>query len=391
MIWDSKLSMPETMPTQVRFNAAKVACLLILGTHWVSAGVYFPKQGLFDSSTGYLETELPDGWFRGSAVIARDPKLIYSCGHVLYDNGMWATDYLFYRAYNGRYSPDPTNAASPRGYRYFTSYTNNVDTYGQDSGRAFAYDFTVFYGTSSFGPAVGWWSDGGAVMRSGKLKRIVGYPSRLEYNNARGYYFQHGTDWFTNRALQTRGAYHYFRNVSTGGGNSGGPVFAKDANGRYYLGGILVSGSSNTAGIYALNSSSNSMASAALATKSVRTDSGNTDTMLLPDGSINYLVRTTTVSGFLENITDLKFSASISTPRRGDLDVYLQSPSGRIRWVHKQSKETATDLRIDNADYTAKFRGQAANGVWQLKMRDAVSGNRATFNNFSVSVSTTGE
>ena len=76
---------------------------------------------------------------------------------------------------------------------------------------------------------------------------------------------------------------------------------------------------------------------------------------------------------------------------RGDLDVYLRSPSGRIRWVHKQSKEAAADLQIDNADYSAKFRGQAANGVWQLKMRDAVSGNEASFNSFSVSVSAPGE
>jgi len=379
------------MPVQVRFKAAKAACLLVLAAPWASAGTYYPKPGLFDTSTGYLETELPDGWFRGSAVVARDPKLIYSAGHMLYDNGMWATDYLFYRAYNGRYSPDPANAAAPRGYRYFTSYTNNVDIYGQDSGRAFAYDFTVFYGTSSFGPAAGWWPDGGAVMRSDKQKLIVGYPSRLDYNNARAYYYQYGTGWFANRALQTRGAYHYFKNVTTGGGNSGGPVFAKETNGKYFLGGILVSGSYSTAGIYALNSSSNSMASAALATKSVRADAGNTDSVDLPDASSTYLVRTTTTSGFSENITGLEFSASVSTPRRGDLDVYLQSPSGRIRWVHKQSKEPAADLRIDKADYTAKFRGQAANGVWQLKMRDAVSGNRATFNSFSVSVSASGE
>ncbi|MEO5716169.1 MAG: proprotein convertase P-domain-containing protein [Luteolibacter sp.] len=379
------------MPIKDRFKAAKIAGLLVLAAPWASAGTYYPKPGLFNTSTGYLETEMADGWFRGSAVVARDPRLIYSCGHMLYENGMWATDYLFYRAYNSRYSPDPSTAATPRGYRYFTSYSNNVDIYGQDSGRAFAFDFTVFYGTSSFGPAVGWWSDGGGVMRSDRKKLIVGYPSRLEYNNARGYYYQHGTGWFTNRAVQTRGAYHYFKNVTTGGGNSGGPVFAKDTDGKYYLGGILVSGNSNTAGIYALNSSSNSMASAALATKSVRGDSGNTNSVALPDASSTYLVREVTTSGFSENITDLKFSASISTPRRGDLDVYLRSPSGRIRWVHKQSKEAAADLRIDNADYSAKFRGQAANGVWQLKMRDAVSGNRATFNNFSVSVSAAGE
>ncbi len=379
------------MPNQVRIKAASFAGLLLLSAPWASAGTFYPKPGIFDTSTGYMETELPDGWYRGSAVIARDERLLYSCGHVLYEDGLWATDYLFYRAYHGRYSPDPSIGASPRGFRYFTSYSNNADNYGANSGRAFAFDFAVFYGTDSFGPAVGWWSDGASIMRSGRSKRIVGYPSRLEYNNARGYYFQHGTNWFTNRALQVRGAYHYFRNVTTGGGNSGGPVFAKDTDGKYYLGGILVSGSYSTAGIYTLNNSSNSMASAALASRGVRVEGGNSETLTLPDGDSSYQVREMTTAGFSENITGLTFSTSISTPRRGDLDVYLRSPSGRIRWVNKQSNATAADLRIDNADYTAKFRGQAANGVWQLKMRDAVSGNRATFNHFSVSISASGD
>lgn len=338
-----------------------------------------------------MESYVGQDWYRGSAVIARDSRLIYSCGHLFYDNGVWATDYEFYRAYDSYNSPDSGNGASPRGFRYFTSYAENVDAYGADSSRAFAHDFTVFYGPDSFGPAVGYWADGGAVLRSDQQKRIVGYPAKIEYTGASGHSYQHATDWFTNQAYTIRGAYHGFDNASTGEGNSGGPVFVMNAAGdEYFLGGILVSGSSDTAGVYALNDSSNSMASAALGIKNVTGTFSNTESLLLPDAGTSYTARTTSASGFSENITGLKFSVSITTPRRGDLNVYLKSPTGRIRWVYKASSSTSDNLFINQADYISTFRGFAANGVWQLKMRDTLARNRATFNQFSVTVTAPG-
>ena len=64
--------------------------------------VYYPIPGLVDESTGFMESYAAGGWYRGSAVIARDPKLIYSCAHLFYENGKWATDYYFHRAYHGK-------------------------------------------------------------------------------------------------------------------------------------------------------------------------------------------------------------------------------------------------------------------------------------------------
>jgi Proprotein convertase P-domain len=365
--------------------------LLILSISEGSAAVYYSKRLLFDHSTGYMESYVGRDWYRGSAVVARDSRLIYSCGHLFFDNGVWATDYEFYRAYNSNSPPDPANGASPRGFRYFTSYADNANAYGGDSSRAFAYDFTVFYGPNSFGPAVGYWADGGAVLRSSRQKRIVGYPANIEYTGASGRSYQYATDWFTNRGYSIRDAYHGFDKVSTGEGNSGGPVFVMNAAGdAYFLGGILVSGSYDTAGVYALNASSNSMASAALGLKSVTATFSNTDSILLPDAGTSYSTRTTTASGFSENITGLKCSVSITTPRSGDLNVYLKSPSGRVRWVHKASTSTADNLVVNQADYTTTFRGYAANGVWQLRMRDTLANNQATFNQFSVTVTAPG-
>ena len=366
--------------------------MLILPGSRASAAVYYPKRLLFDSSTGYMESFVDGDWYRGSAVVARDSRLIFSCGHLFYENGVWATDYEFYRAYNSSRSPDPANGASPRGFRYFTSYADNADLYGGDSSRTFAYDFTVLYGTGSFGPAVGTWADGGAVLRSGRQKRIVGYPATIERTGESGYSYQHATDAFTTQSYQIRGAYYGFDNVSTGEGNSGGPIFVWDAAGSdYLLAGVLISGSHDTAGVYALNASSTGMASAALGVKNVSATFSNSESLLLPDAGGSYSSRTASASGFSENITGLKFSVSISTPRRGDLNVYLKSPSGRVRWVHKASSNTADNLVVNQADYTTTFRGYAANGAWQLKMRDTLAKNRATFNRFSVTVTAPGQ
>jgi hypothetical protein len=371
-------------------KGAGVAALLALSTSEGYGEIYYPKRGIFDASTGYMETYVDGGWYRGSGVIARDSRLIYSCGHLLYEDGIWATDYFFYRAYHNYTFPEESEGNSPRGFHYFTNYSDNVDYYGANSRRSFAYDFTVYYGNDSFGEALGWWQDGAAALKSSRAKRIVGYPSKIDYTRASGYYYQHGTDWFTNRAWQDFGAYYGLDNVTTGSGNSGGPVFVADSS-NYYLAGILVAGSSDSAGVYALNASSNSMASAALGLKSITRTFSNTSSSLLADGASSYTVKKTTASGFSDTVTALKFSMTLTTPRRGDLDVYLQSPSGRIRWINKQSTSTADNIVISGADYSAKFNGYAANGVWQLKMRDAVTKNRATFSKFSVTVSALGE
>ncbi len=339
-----------------------------------------------------MESNSKDGWFRGSAVVARDPRLIYSCGHLFYEKGVWSTEYLFYRNYDGQSAPKFSIGVAPRGFRYFTQYATNVKSAGQNSSRAFSYDFTVFFGNNSFGPAVDCWPSGGAAIRSGRLKQIVGYPAEIDYTGESGRYYQHGTDWFPTQASQARDDYYVFKKVSTGPGNSGGPLFVQDESGsEYALAAILVSGSYSTAGVYALNADSESMASAALGLKEVTSTFTNTKDTNLPDHSETYVTRQVEATGFTGNVTELSFSMSVATPRRGDLDVFLRSPSGRVRWISKSSATTGANLNIQDADYTSKFLGVAAAGTWSLKMRDVVKGNVATFDSFSVKISAPGK
>ena len=60
--------------------------------------------------------------------------------------------------------------------------------------------------------------------------------------------------------------------------------------------------------------------------------------------------------------------------RRGDLDVYLRSPGGRIRWISKRAGGEEKNLVLRYANYSGSFRGVQPNGEWQVKIRDAVTG-----------------
>lgn len=381
------------MPLFLNINLMKIPASLLLApilagalpSH--AAEVFYPTPGLVNSSTGFMESKVGGDWYRGSAVVARDPKLIYSCAHLYFEKGKWATNYLFHRAYHGKSYPATRNGVSPRGLHYFTSYSSGVKTYGSDSEVAFASDFTVLYGNSSFGPAVGWWPKGGPALRSSQPKRIVGYPSYLDFTGESGHVFQHATGWFDYRAFRVYGGYHEFDDVSTGPGNSGGPIFIQDNTGREDLAGILVAGTRRSAGVVALDLSTDTMAGYALGLKDQTRTFQNSKSVRLPDGGKSFTTVPIAVSGFSGSIAKLKLSLSIDTATRSNLDVYLVSPSGRVRWISKRAGGSEDDLEIDLLDLTNPFYGLEANGTWQLRIRDAVSGSPSTFQRASLRVS----
>ncbi len=349
----------------------------------VAAPVYHSKQGRANASTGLFESKVGGSWYRGSGVVARDPKLIFSCAHVFYANGRWATDHIFYRNWHARDYPRPSQGASPRGLHYFTSYSDASKTVGGETNRAFASDFTVLYGNSSFGPAMPAMRTGGAAVRSALPKRIVGYPSEVDFTGARGHCFQHSTGWFNNRSRKLRDAYHEFRNVSTGPGNSGGPVFVRK-NGTEALAGILVSGWKRLAGVRALDLASHSLSGYALGLGDRTQTFRNANRTNLPDGS--YIARSIPVSGFTGTISAIRLSLSVTTAKRGELDVYLLSPSGKTRWITKRGAGAGA-LTVSSMDLSGAYSGINPNGTWKLFIRDAAGGAKGVFENCALTIS----
>jgi len=353
----------------------------------VAPGVIYPKRGLASASTGYLQSEIGGYWYRGSGCVVQHPRLVFTAAHMIHDEGLWATRQRFVRAHHSSTSPGVEDGIVPRGMRYWTSYARRVRKDGDSSAGAFEQDFAVLYHSSrDFGPALGWWADGAEALVSGGRKRIVGYPAVVDLTREPGRSYQHRTDWFTIEGRRNLGAYILFQGVSTGGGNSGGPVFVEDGD-EELVAGILVSGSRSTAGVRAIDDAALQLAQSALGGQPTRSiNFRNTDRHLLPDGAKQFSRRAVTASGFDGSLQRLDFSVDIATPRRGDLEVYLRSPSGRVRWVARQQGGSTRNLRQSGVGFSSSYRGQAADGRWILYMRDAVKGNRATFRSFGVKI-----
>lgn len=335
------------------------------------------------NSTGLLFTEVSGYDYRGSAAVVRDSRLLYSCAHVLYDAGIWATGGEFARAWNSSTSPSSSQTVGIRGFRYYAPYS------GGNRAADFALDFAICYrsANTSFGPALPWLTNGSNALADSSIpKLILGYPARRDYDRARGYYYQHRTGDFTRAMRQSKNSYYTLSGISTGPGNSGGPVLAS-IDGAYTFAGVLVSGSSNSIGVHGLNKAANAMAASTLADFSAGSNNDaisktvkNTQELQLPDASTLYSYRDLIVSGLGTTSQTTKFSLLIETPFRGDLDVYLRSPNGRVRWVHKHTVSAAgRDLVVSKANYNSTFAGSDPNGAWRVFMRDYYRGDRATF------------
>ena len=173
---------------------------------------------------------------RGSGAVVGNPKIVISCAHLPFNNDIpnsivWVTDNLWFRAYHSS-TPLTRAAGQPlRGYWKFASYADMVAAHGQDTAEAFAVDFTAHYAYEDLGPGnAGLWYDGQAALVSPTGKIIVGYPSGLYTSGDSRRNLMHQAGPFNLAFAQSRNSYNRLEGVSTGPGNSGGPVFVTDEN-----------------------------------------------------------------------------------------------------------------------------------------------------------------
>jgi hypothetical protein len=329
---------------------------------------YFSSPELANQSVGLLETRVRNVYYRGSASVALDERVLYSCAHIVYDRGVWAKDYTFHRAWHDQRFPARRLGASPRGFHYFTRYARAARYTDGESNASFANDFTVFYGTRSFGPAARVQEYSGAPLRSTREKRIIGYPSIIDFTRKRGFSYQHSTGWFPYRAFRVRDGYHDFFGVSTGSGNSGGGIFLRDpATGDDLLAGILVSGGFRNAGVVAMDSSTRSLARKAIGSSYTSWSVANANRISVEETG-GTMVRWLPVhgpSGLLESVAlDLDLSGI-----RGDIPaVFLQSPFGRIRRVAVAGAHAET-VRIRDANLSDAFQDSDPAGTWKVRIR----------------------
>lgn len=136
-------------------------------------------------------------------------------------------------------------------------------------------------------------------------------------------------------------------------------------------------------------------AASAVAQVSVTTNNGNqscatglssaSDTPLsIPDNDSAGIQSTISVSGS-GTITDLQVSLQIQHTYRGDLVVQLVSPAGSTAVLSNRAGGSANDLLLSGVD-VATFDGQAASGLWVLRVQDLAGQDVGQLSSWSVNI-----
>lgn len=323
------------------------------------------------ASAGFVSVKIGRDSYRGSGAVAKDPRIIYSCAHLFYDSGLWATGVRFARGYTGKARPPKKASVAVRGYYVLEGYAPNME---------FSNDFAVAYGNSSFGPPLDVLPPSEAIsgLTGSGRKMILGYPAELDYTWERGYHFLHQTGPFTTGFQLLSGPWFEAVGVSTGGGNSGGPVLLlKD--GSYKLAGILISGDDYgyAAGIYALSTASEAASNLALdyVENGAPERASIRKPMLMKDGATRYSKTTLTFKKIPPFITRANLDLLVFC-QPGEVDAVLRSPGGRTRvLVDSADRSTWSNTDNEKIDVSPSFApGTDANGRWTLSYRDSVPG-----------------
>ncbi len=254
------------------FVGACCAAFPLVGQTYTPAPIPLGDYDNFPYSVTGIITS-PKG--SGSGAVARHPRLVFSCAHVVFDSSAvdpWLSDVRWYRRYGGNVSLSEANGQLLRGYFYFSGYSSaarialaSLEAYSQELVVHFSYEQTANGGYA------GWFDDGVSPLQSTAIKLITGYPAGLYATGDSRRNQMHQTGPFTRPFTTISGPYLQVLEVSTGPGNSGGPIWVRSGN-EYRLAGLMVSYFSRSlghatdlTGAYGLDSLSRSLIDKAIA------------------------------------------------------------------------------------------------------------------------------
>lgn len=214
--------------------------------------------------------------FSGSGAVVDHPRVVYSAAHVVFDENAvdpWLANVRWHRAWSSAAFPSTTAGKLMRGYKYIEGYAASAMAEGISDPATFNLDFVVYYSyedTANGSFATSWGRDGlgpsgvDRLKASAVAKLITGYPSGLHGGSSGDSvrYLMHQTGPFTTPFSSILSNYVGIYDVSTGPGNSGGPVWVMDTDSSTYkFAGVLVSGLERSlgapddfAGVYGLTS-----------------------------------------------------------------------------------------------------------------------------------------
>lgn len=342
---------------------------------------------------------------RGSGFCAWSRKTFFSAAHVVYGATGWDAppDYfpkIHSKELTGRF-------VGSRGYYRWADYAALADAENFDQPE-FGRDVILAF---SFSPLI---TDmpaklnlnGFSDLRGNIKSMITGYPAENSYLE------QSIDGFFMHRTGPTISPYQTFPGnaltttlISTGTGNSGGPVWTKNARSEWVASGVLVGGLPSESVVYAFSAQTNDLLRAVkpviqkrigepLALDSVSSSSTFFPSYydeVIPDGVHEWTSFPISVNTFPlgAKVDKVKLSLKILTPHRGDLQVLLVGPGGFFAVIHNEGGATENDLIIRNLNVTEKFTGIDPNGIWELRVQDRLVRDLATIKSFVLEIATT--
>lgn len=351
---------------------------------------------------------------QGSGVVAANPKVFFTAAHVLFDaeGDGWSQPPQWAGGGNaeGPLPPQIVQTES-RGYFRWSSYAGHALAAGQNSSSAFATDVAPAWGLQPFfggTPAELDFNGYKKLKKHTDLSMITGFPAILDYTGDPGDGKLHATAPEFTDFKEDASQYLYATHISTGPGNSGGPVWLQETSGDWNASGILVSGRPSEAGIYAFTPSIKSLLKAASplvgdVRKSVKNASKGIGTSVgryvmpkpkkIPDGLHKWTKIPVNVQRFEADteVYEVYVDLTITTEHRGDLMVALLSPSGAISMLHDGEGAGADDPVLD--DWLVTFDDDEANqdvggpnGTWALLVQDRLTGDPCVVTRFELEI-----
>jgi subtilisin-like proprotein convertase family protein len=339
---------------------------------------------------------------RGSGFCAWNKRAYFSAAHVVFGEG-WGAPPTWYGALNSS-SLLPTDAIQTRGYYRWTDYAEYVAESGS-TGAAFGKDVILGFAFTDLinGKPASINLQGGSDLVKGVKTTITGYPARDPYKDKPiAGYFLHRTPpavtpfkSYADRAL-------YTSLITTGPGNSGGPIWSKKGKNGWAAAGVLVGGRPSETIVYAFSNQINSLIravepvvsknpSGAIGVNGVGASSMffpyNKD-FKIPDGSHKWTNFRVGVKSFEQDstVTAVRLSLDIRTKHRGDLTIMLASPGGIEVLVHNEEGADKDDLIIEDMDFSESFTDVDPNGTWILRVQDRLKGDACVLKSFRLEI-----
>ena len=399
----------------MKFSNLSLATVLLLAANLpvtakpkTTTPVKIPASQLSEEPYRYNGAVL-SGEFRGSGFCAWSNKTFFSAAHVVYQSGQWVAPPIWYPGANAAVL-DVKTAIPSRGYYRWADYATLFDpadpeptNFGRDVILAYAFEKIIKGKPAALN------LNGADDLRKKTQTLITGYPADNLYDegNVKGY-FLHKTGPLTTTYERFAGNALTTTLESTGHGNSGGPIWTRNAKSKWVAAGVLVGGLPSESVVYAFSGDTNSLLRAV--TPVIQSKIGtpirdakivSTSTFFpynqstkIPDGRHQWTSFRIPVNTFPlgSKVKTAKLSLNIRTPHRGDLQVILSAPIGLPTdiiselLVHNEGGGEANNLVLNSEDYSENFAGSDANGQWILRVQDRLVGDIATLKSIMLEI-----